>query len=262
MPGTAAPGRPQPAARHPDDAAARLGERRHARPRRARFLRVQQHADRTVGRSGAHHLHRRHAGRRAARPQRLPPGPLAAGRHRPGRARLRSRRAARRAHRTRERQGASGTGADVPCGHRRRPHRARRRDQARARRAAPVPAVGGGQQRAHERTARPRTRQPLLRIGAPPPARLRLHRGGHQADPQPHGGHRQGAARLDGQRYADGRALRPQPHAVRLLHAEVRAGHQPAARLGARTDRHLSWNRRSAPSRTCWRTPNCTPRRS
>ncbi len=238
--GAAAPGRPQPAARHSDDAAARLGERRHARPRRARLLRVQQHADRTVGRSGAHHLHRRHAGRRAARPQRLPPGPLAAGRHRSGRARLRSRRAARRGRRTRERQRASGTGADVPCGHRRRPHRARRRDQARARRAAPVPAVGGGQQRAHERTARPGTRQPLLRIGAPPPARLRLHRGGHQADPQPHGGHRQGAARLDGQRYADGRALRPQPHAVRLLHAEVRAGHQPAARLGARTDRHLS----------------------
>ena len=54
------------------------------------------------------------------------------------------------------------------------------------------------------------------------------------------GQHRQGAAGLDGQRQPAAGALQAQPYAVRLLPPEVRAGHQPAAGLGARGDRHLA----------------------
>ena len=47
------------------------------------------------------------------------------------------------------------------------------------------------------------------------------------------------ADRLDGQRHAAGRALRPAAVALQLLQAAVRPGHQPAAGRDSRRDHHL-----------------------
>ena len=52
--------------------------------------------------------------------------------------------------------------------------------------------------------------------------------------------HRRRGARLHGHRHTDRGALHPLAHAVRLLPAAVRAGHQPAARRHPRGARHLA----------------------
>ena len=67
---------------------------------------------------------------------------------------------------------------------------------------------------------------------------LRLHAGGPA---HPHGAHgpgRPGAARLDGQRHAAGRAVLQVAEPLRLLPPALRAGHQPAHRLHPRGDGH------------------------
>ena len=66
----AAPRRPLAAARRADDDPRGVGEPRRDGPGPPRVLRVPLHAHGAVGRPGVHHLHRRHAHRRGARPQR------------------------------------------------------------------------------------------------------------------------------------------------------------------------------------------------
>ena len=56
----------------------------------------------------------------------------------------------------------------------------------------------------------------------------------------PMAAHRWRAARLDGHRHADRRAVRAAAAAVRLLHPAVRPGHQPAARRHPRGAGHLA----------------------
>ena len=92
----AAPRRPLAAARRADDDPGGVGEPRRDGPGPARVLRVPLHAHGALGRPGLRHLHRRHADRRGARPQRPAPGALLGDRRRPRRAGQRGRRARHR----------------------------------------------------------------------------------------------------------------------------------------------------------------------
>jgi glutamate synthase domain-containing protein 1 len=75
--------------------------------------------------------------------------------------------------------------------------------------------------------ARARARRAQPRVGAAPPAGLRLHRGG-AADPAcARWPERRRGDRVDGHRHSGSGALRASAPAVRLLHAAVRAGDQP-----------------------------------
>ena len=69
------------------------------------------------------------------------------------------------------------------------------------------------------------------------PARIRLHAGRHEGDPRPARAERGGGDRVDGQRPAAGRALRPAAGALLVLQAAVRPGHEPADRLDPRGGR-------------------------
>ena len=79
------------------------------------------------------------------------------------------------------------------------------RDQGRARRRAPLRRVAARRPDPARRPRRPRARRPLARLGHPPPADLRLHRGGAARPAHPDGQHRRRAARLDGHRHPDRR---------------------------------------------------------
>ena len=95
---------------------------------------------------------------------------------------------------------------------------------------------------------RPRLSRPAA---AHAPARLRLHAGGHEGDPRAARAERRGGDRLDGQRPAARRPLRPAAAALLLLQAALRAGHEPADRLDPRGGRDERRRRASAPSGTC-----------
>ena len=105
--------------------------------------------------------------------------------------------------------------------------------------------AGGGPGRAR-RPARARAHHLQPPERAAPPAGVRLHARGAEADRRPDGHSRRRAARLDGHRHADRRAQPAAAPAVRLLLAAVRAGHQPAARRDPRRGRHVGRPRRSA----------------
>ena len=227
--GAAAPGRAQPAARGADDDPGGVGEPRRDGPGPPGLLRVPLHADGALGRPGAGGVHRRHPDRRRARPQRPAPGPVLGDRGRPGRARLRGRRARRRSGQDRA-QGPAGAGPHVPDRHRARPDGRRRRDQGRAGVAAPLRGLAARRpdppgQPARRARARRRSHEALDAA----PAGVRLHRGGAERPAPPDGRHRRRADRLDGQRRAAGRHLGAPTPALRLLHPAVRAGHEPAA---------------------------------
>ena len=72
------------------------------------------------------------------------------------------------------------------------------------------------------------------RVGHPPPAGLRLHRGGAAHPAHADGQHRWRGARLDGHGHADRGTQRQAAAALRLLQPAVRPGHQPAARRDPR----------------------------
>ena len=85
-----------------------------------------------------------------------------------------------------------------------------------------------------------RSRRAARRPGAGhPAAAVRLHRGGAAVVLAPDGPHRRRAGRLDGHRYAAGRALGPAAADLRLLHPAVRPGDQPAAGRDQGGARHL-----------------------
>ncbi len=235
------------AARDHDDGAAGVGEpgRHAAGP--AGLRRVPLAAHGAVGRAGRHQLHRRHRRRRDPRPQRPAPGALAGDLRRARRARERDGRAADRAEPRRPARPAAA-GQALPRRHRGGPARPRRGDQAGARLDGAVGGVARVEPHPPRRPARPRARRAHRRIRRPPPAHLRLHRGGgadpHRAD----GEDRCRAARRDGLRHPDRRALEPAAAAVRLLQAGLRAGDEPAARqlAGVDRDEHVDGHRPGA----------------
>ena len=127
--------RPQPAPLGADDDPRGVGEPHRDGRQAARLLRVPLRADGAVGRSRVRGVHRRHPGRRRARPQRPAPLPLLGHRRRPGRAGQRGRRARHPAAQGRP-QGPPAAGPDVPRRHRGAPDHRGRGDQGRARRAS------------------------------------------------------------------------------------------------------------------------------
>ncbi len=115
----------------------------------------------------------------------------------------------------------------------------RRRGQDRAGRRAPVRRLAAHRPARPARAARARARRLQPRVGAAPPAGLRLHRGGAADPAHPDGQGRRRGDRLDGHRHPGRRAVRAAAAAVRLLQPAVRAGHQPAAGRDPRGARHL-----------------------
>ena len=198
----AAPGRPLAAARGADDDPRGVGEPRRDGRQPARLLRVPLLDDGAVGRPGLRGLHRRHPDRRGARPQRPAPLALLGHRRRPRRARLRGRRPRHRPGHGRP-QGPAAAGPDVPRRHRRAPHHRGRGDQGRARRGAPVRRVAARRPDPPRRPPRARAHRAHARLGDPPPAGLRLHRGGAAGPAHADGQHRGRADRLDGHRHPD-----------------------------------------------------------
>ena len=69
---------------------------------------------------------------------------------------------------------------------------------------------------------------------AEPAAHVRLHAGGSEDSARADGAERRRSDRLDGHRHGAGRAVGQAAAALRLLHAAVRAGHEPAARRDSR----------------------------
>ncbi len=247
MPRAAAPRRAAALARRADDDPGGVGEPRHDVGGEARVLPVPRVAHGAVGRPRVDRVHRRHRHRRGARPQRPAPEPLLGHRRRPRDHGQRGRRGRRRPG-ARRAQGPAPARADVPRRHRQGPHRRRRGDQGRARRRAPVRRVARAGARAarrprptaststysHQSVVRRQetfgyTHEELKLLVAP------MARTGAEAH------------RLDGHRHADRGAVRSVAHAVRLLLAAVRAGHQPAARRHPRGAGHVAVVRRIGP---------------
>ena len=179
------------------------------------------------------------AHRRGPRPQRPAPRPLLGHRRGPRRARLGGRRPRARPG-DRRAQGPPAARPDVPRRHRGGPHRRGRRDQGRARRRAPLRRLAARRAPAPRGPARARAHRAHARLGAAPPADLRLHRGGAARPADADGPYGCRADRLDGHRLADRRAVRPAAAALRLLQPAVRAGHEPAAGRDPRGARHLA----------------------
>jgi hypothetical protein len=80
----------------------------------------------------------------------------------------------------------------------------------------------------------------------PPPADLRLHRGGAADPARADGAHGRRADRVDGHRHAHRGAVGAAAAALRLLQPAVRAGDQPAAGRDPRGARDLAGEPRSA----------------
>ena len=208
-------------------------------PRPAGVLPVPLHDDGALGRPRLRHLHRRHPGRRGARPQRAASRPLLGHRRRARRAGLRGGRTRHRP-RTGRTQGPAPARPYVPRGHRRAPHHRGRRDQGAARSRAAVRGVAGGRAHRPVRAARARAHRAYARLRHPAAADLRIHRGGAARPARTDGQVRGGADRFDGDGLADRRALRPAAADLRLLHPALRAGDEPAAGRHPRGTGHLA----------------------
>ena len=126
-------------------------------------------------------------------------------------------------------------GPHLPDRHRAGAHHRRRGNQARARVAAAVRRVAGrehGRARRSEAGAAAAAARSLH--DAEPAAHVRLHAGGSEDSARADGAERRRGDRVDGHRHRAGRAVGQAAAALRLLHAAVRAGHQPAARRDSR----------------------------
>ena len=169
----------------------------------------------------------------------LRPGSLLDHRGRSGRAGVRGRRPRHRPE-DHHPQGPARAGQDVPARPVRAPGHRGHRDQGHAGGRAPVRRVAVLRPGAVRRPARPRAHRAHARVGHPPPAGVRLHRGGAAHPGGTDRPHRRRGDRLHGHRHPDRRAVGPAAAAVRLLQPAVRAGHQPAARRHPRGGRHLA----------------------
>ena len=246
-----------------------MGEPRGDDPAAPRVLRLPRDADGAVGRARADRVHRRLGHRSRPRPQRPAAGPVLGDQRRPGCAGQRGGRARHRS-RHRDQEGAPPARPHLPGRHRGRPHRRRRGGQGSAGgraslpglvarrpdppRRPPRPPASRRHRQARHQHARQRNCPTLgrhLRHFTLPAARSRVRPGGAAADARVHGGGtaghpdpdgpgRRGADRVDGDRHADRRAVRPAAAGVRLLHPAVRAGDQPAAGRDQGGARHLA----------------------
>ena len=137
-------------------------------------------------------------------------------------------------------EGPARAGQDLPRRHDAGPHHPRRRDQGRARGAAAVPGLARRGPRAPRRPAAAVPARAAAQLRGATAADVRLHAGRPAADHRADGAQRGRVARLDGHRHAGAGDLRPAPHALRVLQAAVRAGHEPAARRELRGAGHVA----------------------
>ena len=216
-----------------------MGEPRRDGPRAPRLLPVPRQPHGALGRPGQRELHRRLGHRRGPGPQRLAPRTVLGHRRGTGGAGVRGRCARHRPCHGRA-QGPSAAGPDVPRGHRGGADHRGRRDQGRAGRAGAVCGLAARGDRAPRGAPRARARGAHVEVGRPPPADLRVHRGGAADPAHPDGAQRPGGAGLDGHRHPHRGALGPATAALRLLHPALRPGHQPTAGRHPRGDRHLA----------------------
>ena len=204
---TAAPRRPQPAARRADDDPGGVGAQRVDGPRASGVLRVPRLADGAVGRPGVGVLHRRHRDRRGARPQRPAPVADLGHRRRSGGDGVRGRRARPRPVDRRARRCAcspAGCSWSTP----------RRAASSTTRRSRPnwPPSMpyqewlDAGLFHAR-RAAAGRLRPHAAPPGGAAPAGLRLHLRGAQPAGGADGAHRRRGAGLDGHRHPGRRAV-------------------------------------------------------
>ena len=148
---------------------------------------------------------------------------------------------------------------------------ARRRDQGRAgrRRSRTTDWLHAGLMHLDDLPAA-RARRLHPRLGAAPPADLRLHRGGAEDPARADGADRRRAARLDGHRHPDLAAVDPAAAALRLLHTSssrrsptrrwTRSGRSwsPACRPPSARRATCSTRARRAAGRSCCRTRSST----
>ena len=207
---------------------------------RAGLLRVPRLADGAVGRPGVRRLHRRLPDRRGARPQRPAPEPLLGHRRRPRRARLRGRACSTSTRRRIVRKGRLQPGrmflVDTD------EHRIIEDDEIKGELAAEHPYdewlhaglihLDDIPEREHiVHTHASVTRRQQVFGYTQEELRDPAHADGQR---------RRRADRLDGHRHPDRGAQRQAPAALRLLRADVRAGHQPAAGRDPRGAGHLA----------------------
>ncbi len=191
--------------------------------------------DGAVGRPGRRGRLRRPLGDRRHGPQRPAPDALHAHRGRPAGGRLRDRHGAARRSRDR-REGPRRPGRDGRHRPQGRQVLSRPRAQGPARRREAVRPLG----QAHHASRQSDGQVPLgaradgaRRAQAPAEPLRHLDRGARAAA-RADGAGRQGGARLDGRRHADGGALDALPRPPPLLPPAVQPGHQPADRPAAR----------------------------
>ncbi len=230
----------------PDDDDARprgVGEPRDHEPGEEGLLRLPLLPDGAVGRPGVDRLHRRQGHRRGPGPQRPPPQPLLRDQGRPGHHGVRDGHAQHPARGDRL-QGPAGAGPDVPRRPGAGPDRRRRGAQAPDRDREALRRMAEDVRDPPDRPARcPARPRPRPRDAPPPPAGLRVHARGPEIHPRADGEPRRGGDRLDGDRHAPGRPVRPPPIAVQLLQATVRAGHQSAPGCDPGGARHVGPHR-------------------
>ena len=106
--------------------------------------------------------------------------------------------------------------------------------------AAAVPGVARRRARAPRRPAAAVPARAAAQLRGAAAAHVRLHAGRPAADHRADGAQRGRVARLDGHRHAGAGDLRPAAHALRVLQAAVRAGHEPAARRELRSARDVA----------------------
>ena len=212
-----------------DDDPRGVGEPHDDGPRAPRVLPLPRVADGALGRAGGGHLHRWHARRRRARPQRPAAGALLGHRRRPRRAGQRGRRARHRPRADRA-QGAPAAGPHVPRRHCQGPPGRGRGDQVRAGGRAPLRGLAGERPDPSRRVAAAHHADAPARRRGHPAAPVRLHDRGATGHPRPHGPCRRRAGRLHGIGHLHRGPLRPLAPALRLLHPALRPGDQPAAR--------------------------------
>ncbi len=221
-----------------------------SRERRA-FYEYHSSPDGAVGRPGLDRVHRRHGHRRGARPERPAAVALLRDPGRPGRHGLRGGRA-RHPSRARAAQGARCTPDGSSWSTR---PRAASSTTRRSSGSWPREHPYGEWLKRHlvdiEDLPPAHAERPGPRHGLPAAAGLRLHarRPAPRAGADGRAG--RGADRIDGHRHRARRAVRSPAPAVRLLHAALRAGHQPAARRHPRGTGDDDGVGASARSATC-----------
>ena len=258
-------GRALAPARHDDARARGVGHAgRHARAQ-ARLLRVPRVARRALGRPGRARLHRRRRHRRDARPKRPSPREIRGDEERARRDVERARRARRSTPEDIVEKGRLAPGKMFLVDVQPAAHRLRRGDQARGRDAPAVRRVGREEQ--DRARAAPRRARALLAAiarsargcGAPSDTRARTCASLLDADGDD-------AAKSRSAAWAPTSPLavlsdRPR-HAVPLLQAAVRAGHEPADRSDPRgprdEPRELRRRRRQPARRDAARSAACS----